>query len=54
MSEFFEMGGYAAYVWSSYAISLVVLVLNVWLPLRAHRKQRARIAQRLEQQEESR
>ena len=29
MSEFFHMGGYAAYVWSAYGLSVVVLVLNV-------------------------
>lgn len=30
MSDFFTMGGYAGYVWSAYAITLVVIVLNVW------------------------
>lgn len=34
MSEFFHMGGYAAYVWSAYGISLVVLILNIILPIR--------------------
>ena len=29
MSEFFHMGGYAAYVWSAYGLSVVVLALNV-------------------------
>ncbi|MDJ0956644.1 MAG: heme exporter protein CcmD [Arenicellales bacterium] len=29
MSEFFHMGGYAAYVWSAYGLSVAVLVLNV-------------------------
>jgi heme exporter protein CcmD len=29
MSEFFDMGGYAAFVWPSYAITLVVIVLNI-------------------------
>lgn len=29
MNEFFHMGGYAAYVWSAYGLSVVVLVLNV-------------------------
>lgn len=31
ITTFFEMGGYAAYVWSAYAIAFVVLVLNVVL-----------------------
>lgn len=35
MSEFFEMGGYAAYVWSAYAITLIVILLNVWTARRA-------------------
>ena len=34
MSEFFHMGGYAAYVWSAYGISLVVLIMNIILPIR--------------------
>lgn len=29
MSEFFDMGGYAAFVWPSYAITLIVIVLNI-------------------------
>jgi heme exporter protein D len=38
IQEFFNMGGYAFYVWSSYGLSLIVLFLNVILPLR-HEKQ---------------
>lgn len=30
MSDFFAMGGYAAYVWSAYGITLVVLVVSAW------------------------
>lgn len=37
-SEFFAMGGYAAYVWPSYAIAAVVLVLNVIVPLRQRKR----------------
>ena len=33
-SEFFNMGGYAFYVWSSYGLMAVVLILNAVLPLR--------------------
>ncbi len=32
MAEFFHMGGYAAFVWSSYALTFVVLLLSLWLP----------------------
>ena len=41
MSEFLHMGGYAAFVWSSFGISLAVLVLNVILPI-MRRKQLTR------------
>ena len=36
-SEFFAMGGYGVYVWNSYALAGVILVLNVYLPLRRRR-----------------
>ena len=29
MAEFLAMGGYAPYVWSTFGITLVVLVINV-------------------------
>ncbi|WP_031432354.1 heme exporter protein CcmD [Methylomarinum vadi] len=31
--EFFAMGGYAFYVWTSYGICLVVLLANLVVPL---------------------
>ena len=36
-SEFFAMGGYAFYVWTSYGITLFVIVLNIVMPM-LHRK----------------
>jgi heme exporter protein D len=38
LTEFFHMGGYAFYVWTSYAIALLVLLVNVILPLRQRKK----------------
>lgn len=38
LSEFFNMGGYAVFVWSSYGLALVVLVVNWWLPLQQHKQ----------------
>ena len=38
LTEFFHMGGYAFYVWTSYAIALFVLLINVILPLRQRKK----------------
>lgn len=44
MAEFFHMGGYAVYVWSSIGITAVVLLLNVVLPLQKHREMLRRAA----------
>ncbi len=46
LEEFFNMGGYAPYVWSSYAIALVVLLFNLLSPLLHHRKLLAQLARR--------
>ena len=34
MIEFFQMGGYAIYVWPAYAITTVALILTIVSPLR--------------------
>lgn len=33
MTEFFYMGGYAFYVWTSYGLSFIVLLANIIIPL---------------------
>ena len=38
LNEFFHMGGYAFYVWTSYGIALFVLLANVISPLRQRKK----------------
>ena len=38
LREFLHMGGYAVYVWSAYALGLVVLLWNVWAPVRRERQ----------------
>jgi heme exporter protein CcmD len=35
VKEFFDMGGYAAFVWSSYAVTFAVVGLNVLWARRA-------------------
>ena len=37
MLKFLEMGGYAAYVWPSYALALIVVVINIVAARRALR-----------------
>ena len=44
MSEFLHMGGYAAYVWSAYALAAVVLVWNIRSAVVAHREAKLRAA----------
>jgi heme exporter protein CcmD len=50
MSAFLAMGGYAAYVWPSYALTLTIIVLNVvWarrLLARSREEARRRLAMR--------
>jgi len=38
MSEFFHMGGYAFYVWSSYAIGLTALAVIILVSRSEHKK----------------
>lgn len=42
LSDFINMGGHALYVWSSYAITLVLMTASIllpWLNLKRTRKQ---------------
>ena len=50
MAQFFAMGGYAAFVWSAYGLSVIVLALMVVWSLRANRREREAL-RRLEPQE---
>jgi heme exporter protein CcmD len=46
MTEFLQMGGYAAYVWPAYGLSAVVLVYNWWSARRLCADQAAAAARR--------
>ena len=37
-SEFFNMGGYAFFVWTSYALTLVVVIANIISPIMQRKK----------------
>jgi heme exporter protein D len=45
MSHFLAMGGYAAYVWPAYGVSLLGLIAALVLTLRAYRKAKAMLAE---------
>jgi heme exporter protein CcmD len=47
VSTFFDMGGYAAYVWPSYAVTLAVIVLNIVWARRLLRRSRKEALRRL-------
>jgi len=38
LSEFFNMGGYAVFVWTSYGLTLVLLVWNWLMPYQQHKQ----------------
>ncbi len=38
MTDFFAMGGYAFYVWSSFGIAAAIILYNIVEPVLHHRK----------------
>ena len=47
LAEFVHMGGYAFFVWTSYAIVALLLALNLWLAVRRDRDLRRRLRRML-------
>ena len=47
MSAFLDMGGYAAYVWPAYAVTLTVMALNIVWARRLLRRSRKEALHRL-------
>jgi heme exporter protein CcmD len=54
MRAFFEMGGYAAFVWPAYAVTLAVIGLNIVSARRALARAREQARRRLQIQGEAR
>ena len=50
MSQFFAMGGYAAYVWPAYALFFVVLIADFVSPLLRRRRNLRELRARLARQ----
>ena len=50
-AEFIAMGNHGVYVWTSYGISLAVLILNVVLPALSRRRYLQAEARRLRREE---
>ena len=51
MAEFFNMGGYAFFVWTSYGIAAAILLLNAILPIQRKREIMNSIKRRLRREQ---
>ena len=50
-SEFFAMGGYAAYVWGSFGVTALVVVAELWQLRRKRRQVLAELRREFSEQE---
>ena len=50
IQAFFEMGGYAKYVWLSYGVSALALALLVFSSISQHKKTKQAIAQKIKRE----
>jgi len=48
LNEFLHMGGYAAYVWSAFGLSFLILLINFILPLKTEKKILRQLKKKLE------
>ena len=53
MSEFFNMGGYALYVWLSYGLTAVILIANVIIPKLREKQVKRDLIMRITRNEEN-
>lgn len=50
-SEFFNMGGYAFFVWSSYGLTFVILLWNVLAPMMRRKKILAQVKRAIKREQ---
>ncbi len=50
-SEFFAMGGYGLYVWGSYAVTALVVVVEPWMAARRRRLALEQVAATMQEAE---
>lgn len=53
VSEFLHMGGYAMFVWPSYGLTLIVLLMNWWLPYQQHKQNLRKLKRQYRQDKKS-
>ncbi|MBE0505281.1 MAG: heme exporter protein CcmD [Marinospirillum sp.] len=51
LSDFLHMGGHALYVWSSFGISLLLMVLNILLPWWGLKRTKAQLLRQLRREQ---
>ncbi len=54
MNEFFHMGGYAFYVWTSYGLVLIVLLANLIIPFKQEQTILRTLARKLRRKQRGR
>lgn len=52
-NEFFNMGGYGFFVWTSYGVTAVVLIANIVGARMRHKQEVARLKQQIALEQES-
>jgi len=50
LAEFFHMGGYAAFVWPAFGLSLVILLAGLLLPINNEKKTLRRLRKKMERE----
>jgi len=50
-SEFFNMGGYAFFVWTSYALTFIIVVANIISPIMQRKKVISRIKRAIKREQ---
>ncbi len=51
MSEFFHMGGYAFFVWTSYGLATIILIANIILPMQRKKEIMNNLKRRLRREQ---
>ncbi|MDR1889510.1 MAG: heme exporter protein CcmD [Zoogloeaceae bacterium] len=46
-SDFLHMGGYGLYVWGSFGMTALIMIVEPWLAARRHRRIAERLARQL-------
>ena len=51
MNEFFHMGGYAFFVWTSYGLAALILIANIILPIQRKKEIMNNLKRRLRREQ---